>query len=189
MTDPADPARRAAFKRPDGPIIAVMGGLIIGAALVGVGMALVMMRDPDLQTVILLVLGTIGALSLGAGFLNAWRVPMLTIWPDRVMVPTFFGRREVMLKMGARVGEVLATPAHGGRRAGGIEGNKFVHFFVLDGSGEVVELLALHRAAPLVEDVRRAFQNIAGLKVDVLARDPKAPRPRPDPAQWRQSDR
>lgn len=179
-----DPKQSAAFARPDGPIIAVMGCLIIGAALVGVGMAVVMMRDPDLQTLVLLALGTVGALLLGAGLLNAWRVPMLMIWADRVMLPTFFGRREVMLVPGGRVGEVLATPAHGGGRAGDIEGNKFVHFFALDAAGDVVELLALHRASPMVEAIRRAFEDIAGLKVDVLTRDPKAPRPRPDPAQW-----
>jgi hypothetical protein len=184
MTDHTTPERRADFKRPDGPIIAAMGVLIFGAALVCAGMAVVMLRDPDLQTLIFLALGLVGALVLGAGFLNAWRVPLLTILPDRLVVPTFFGTREIKLGPGGRVGEMLATPAHGGRRTGAIEGNKFVHFFAMDGSGEVVELLALHRASPLVGEIRRAFAEVAGLKLQTLQRDPKARRPRPDVSQW-----
>lgn len=162
-----------------------MGFAILAAALGGGVFAAVEMRNPEPKSVVLVVLGGLGALALAAGLLNAWRVPLLSIRADRLVVPTFFGRREIALRPGHRVGELLATPAHAGNRPGDLEANKFVHFFTLDGTGRVVELAALHRASPMVEQIRRAFAQLAGVQVEPLSRDPAARRPWPEVRHWR----
>lgn len=187
MTDRMAPAQIATFKRPDGVIIAAMGGLVIVGALSGAAAAVVATRAPDLQTLAAVGFCVVAALMLGAGLLNAWRRPMLVIGADRLIVPTFFGAREIAFMDGHPVGELLASSVHTGNRLGDIESNKFVHFFTLDGKGDLVELVALHRASPLVPQIRRAFSDIAGLTVEVMVRDPKARRPRPDVSHWRKS--
>lgn len=141
--------QRAEFKRPDGVLVAGMGLLIIVAACAGVIMAVLLGSSFDLKTITLIALGFVGACALGAGFINAWRTPMLTIGPDALIVPTFFGAREIPIRTGHPVGEFLASPkTGGGSRGGTIESNKFVHFYTLDAGGALIELAALHRAAP-----------------------------------------
>lgn len=162
-----------------------MGFAVFAAALAAAVVAAVEMQDPEPTSVVLLVLAVGGALALGAGLLNAWRVPLLSIRADRLVVPTFFGRREIALRPGHRVGELLATPAHAGNRPGELEANKFVHFFTLDGAGRVVELAAVHRASPMVEQIRRAFAQLAGVQVEPLSRDPAVRRPWPAVGHWR----
>ena len=156
------------FRRPDGVLIAGMGLAIIGAALAGAGAALVLGRTLDLGTLALIGLGVAGAGALGAGFINAWRTPMLTIRPDTLTVPTVFGAREIPIAAGHPVGELVASAVQGSTRGGTIEANKFVHFYTLDAGGALTELVALHRAAPMIEEIRRGFREIAGLKVEAL---------------------
>lgn len=180
--------RQAVFKRPDGLLIAIMGLLLIAAASAGVVMAVLLMRGPDLKTIALIVVGFSGALALAFGFINAWRTPLLTIAPDRLTVPTFFGAREIPIGRGHPLGEFLASSDRGGsNRPGTLEGNKFVHFYTLDAHGTLTELAALHRDAPLIAPMRRAFRDVAGLTVETLKADPNARLTRPDVAHW--SDR
>jgi len=161
-----------------------MGVLIIAAACAGVGTLAVVARNYDLATIALIVLGFAGACALGAGFINAWRTPMLTIRPDALAIPTFFGKREIPIRPGHPLGEYLASSHRSSRRAGTIEGNKFVHFFTLDADGVLTELVALHRAAPEIAQIRRAFEAVAGLTVEPLKVDAAKPS-RPDVAHWR----
>lgn len=184
MTSPSTPPGRAEFKKPDGPLLLVMGGLIGVASVAGAGFAVAMIRDFDLRAILIAAGGLVGGLALAVGFVNSWRQPMLRVEPGRLTVPSFFGTREIAVAPGQKVGEVLATPAHGGSRAGGIDENRFVHFFALDGTGQPVLLVALHRAAPVIAEIRRALQEVAGLRVEVMPRDPGAPRPRPDMTHW-----
>ena len=185
MTAQTDAPRKAEFRHPAGLLNAVVGGLLGGGALVGAGVAVAVMPGLDARGVTVLALVLAVVLSVAVGLLNSWRQPLLVVAPDRLTIPTFFGRREIAVRPGQTIGELLATPAHGGRRSGSIEGNRFVHFFALDGAGQPVLLVALHRNAPMVAGIRRALQEIAGLRVTVMARDPKAPRPRPDVRQFR----
>lgn len=173
------------FHRPGRWLVAVLGVLILLGALAAAGTAPFLMRDPDAKSLLLLGLGLCGAGVLAAGCWNAWRVPLLTVRPDLLVVPRFLGTREVALSPGHPVGELLASPDHGGNRPGSIEAGKFVFVFTLDGEGELVELLSLHRAAPMLADVRRALREIAGLEIEQLVRDPGARRPRPDVRHWR----
>ena len=131
-------------------------------------------------------LGFSGTCALGAGFINAWRTPLLTIRPDAFVVPTFFGARAIPIGPGQPLGEFLASSSHGSsNRPGTIEGNKFVHFYTLDAHGALVELAALHRDTPMIAEIRRAFQDVAGLKPETLKADPKARWSRPDVAHWK----
>lgn len=173
-----------AFKAPGGAISAIMGGLIGLGSLGGAGFALAAMPGFDLRTTLIAAAGLIGGLALAFGFVNSARQPMLRVEPGRLTIPTFFGTREIAVAPGQKVGELLATPASGGNRSGSIEGNRFVHFFALDATGQPVLLLALHRATPLLDDIRRALQQVCGLRVEVVPRDRKARRPWPDMAQW-----
>lgn len=173
------------FKRSDGPLLAVMGVLMIGAAFIGLGMAIFMIRDADLKTNLLILLGFGGACALGYAFLNAWREPMLTIRPDALVIPTFFGTRSIPVGPGHPLGEFLAVSHRTSRNTGTIEGNKFVHFFTLDGRGKLTELVALHRDAPEIPEIRRALQQVAGLTVETLRKDPTSRKVKPDIAHWR----
>lgn len=178
--------QKAEFKRPDGVVIAAMGILIIAAAIAGVVMAALLARSFDLKTIALIGIGFLGASALGAGFINAWRTPMLTVRPDALKVPTFFGAREIPIREGHPIGEFLAVSDRGSvSRPGTVEANKFVHFYTLDGEGALTELAALHRAAPMIGQIRRAFAEVAGLKLETLQADPKSKRARPDVAHWK----
>ncbi|TNF18155.1 MAG: hypothetical protein EP318_19160 [Rhodobacteraceae bacterium] len=177
--------QRADFKRPDGILLAGMGVLILAAAVVGLGMAVFMIRDADLKTNLLILLGFCGACALGYGFLNAWRVPMLSVRPDALVIPTFFGTRRIDLGPGHPLGEFLAVSQRSNRTAGTIEGNKFVHFQTLDGQGALTELVALHRDAPQIPEIRRALQQVTGLTIETLRQDPASRKVRPDIAHWR----
>ena len=178
--------RKAVFKRPDGLLIAIMGILLIAAASAGVVMAALLMRGPDLKTIALIAAGFSGALALAAGFINAWRTPLLTIAPDRLTVPTFFGARDIPIAPGYPLGEFLASSDRGGsNRPGTPEGNKFVHFYTLDAQGALTELAALHRDAPMIAQIRRAFGEVAGLTVETLKADPRSRLARPDVAHWK----
>ncbi len=174
----------AEFKRPDGALIVGMGALIILAALAGVLFIAFAGRGIDLKTVALIILGFAGACALGAGFINAGRTPMLTIRPDAFTIPTFFGQRDIPIRPGQPLGEYLASSVKRTSRAGTIEGNKFVHFCTLDETGVLTELRSMHRDAPEIPEIRRAFQNVAGLTVETLSLDPKSRRSRPDVAHW-----
>ena len=178
--------QQAVFKRPDGLLVAGMGLLLILAACVGVVMAALMARGFDLKTIVLIGLGFSGICALGAGFINAWRTPMLTIRPDAFVVPTFFGARTIAVGPDQPLGEFLASSDRGSsNRPGTIEDNKFVHFYTLDARGALVELAALHRAAPMIAKIRRAFQDVAGLEPETLKADPNVRRARPDVAHWK----
>lgn len=186
--DPAEriPAERiAAFKRSDGPLLAVMGGLMIGAAAIGVVMAVFLLRHPDMKTVLQIALGFAGAFALGVAIINAWRNPLLVARPDGITILTFFGTGDIPVRPGRPVGEYLATPAGTGPRGDGIEGNRFVHFCLQDRGGNLVRLLALHREAPDLPRVRCAFEEIAGLRLEQLKMIARGANSRPDVAHWR----
>lgn len=175
--------QEAAFRRPDGALVAGMGVLIIATACAGVVTVVLVARSYDLVTVALIVLGFAGACALGAGFINSWRTPMLTIRPDALTIPTFFGQRKIPIEPNHPLGEYLASSHRSSRRTGTIDGNKFVHFFTLDADGVLTELVALHRAAPEIARIRRAFEDVAGLTVETLKVDAAKPS-RPDIAHW-----
>lgn len=177
--------RKVEFKRPDGPVIAALGVLMIAAAFVGLGMAVFLMHDVDLKTNLLILLGFCGACALGYAFVNAWRVPLLTVRPDALVIPTFFGVRSIAIAPGHPLGEFLAVTHRSSRRTGTIEGNKFVHFYTLDGRGALTELVAMHRDAPQIPEIRRALQQVAGLRCEMLRKDPASRQVRPDIAHWR----
>lgn len=157
---------------------------MILAACAGVIMVGLQARSVDLKTVVLMVLGFAGACTLGAAFINAWRTPMLTIRPDAVIVPTFLGQRTIPMKSGHPLGEFLASSNRGSTQGGTIEDNKYVHFYTLDADGALTELVAMHRAAPEIPQIRRAFQEVAGKKPETLKADPKTKKARPDVAHW-----
>jgi hypothetical protein len=169
-------------KRPDGILTAGLGVLIIAAAFVGVIMLAVLAQSYDPKTICLAALGFAGACALGAGFVNTWRTPMLTIRPGALIIPTFFGQREILIDTDHPLGEYLASSVHSNRRSGTIEGNKFIHFYTLD-AGVLVELLSMHREATEISNIRRAFQDVAGLSIEVLDVDAAKPS-RPDIAHW-----
>ncbi|MCB9897994.1 MAG: hypothetical protein H6825_08325 [Planctomycetes bacterium] len=177
--------QRVEFKRPEGILLAVMGVLFILAACAGVVMAVLIGQDFDVETVTLIVLGFLGACALGVGFIHAWRTPMLTIQPDALTVPTFFGAREIPIGPGHPVGEFLASSDKVSHRSGTIESNKFVFFYTLDARGTLTELVSMHRAAPAVAQIRRALEQVAGLRVEVLEADPNSRKARPDVAHWK----
>ncbi len=132
----------------------------------------------------LVVLGFIGIGALGYGFINAWRSPLLTVRPDRLTIPTFFGARDIPVKPGHPVGEYLASSHRGGNSiAGTIEERKFVHLYTLDANGSLTELIAMHRAARQIPYIRHALQDIAGLRIETLGVDPKTKGP--DISHWR----
>ncbi|MGY3436364.1 MULTISPECIES: hypothetical protein [unclassified Marinovum] len=176
--------RQVDFKRPDGALVAGMGVLIIAAACTGLVMALFMGKDFDLKTNALVLAGFAGACALGYAFLNTWRRPMLSIRPDRVVIPSFFGAKTIPISPGQPFGEFLATSYHGFDRPGTIEGNKFVHFYTLDARGELTKLMALHRDAPEIDTIRRAFLEVAGLKAETLKADKTSRKGKPDIAHW-----
>lgn len=176
--------RIALFKRPDGPIVAMFGMVILVATWGGIVTAAVMMRRLDAGTVALMLLGLAGGTALAAGMINAWRVPMLVIRHDCFTIPTFFATRDIAIGPGQRVGELLASSHLSPDRAGSIEGNKFVHFYALDDLGKPVELLALHRDAPQIPHIRRALAEVAGLPIDSLHPVRTSGRVRPDLAHW-----
>lgn len=184
MTRAGTSPRSAEFRKPDGALAAAVGGLIIAAACVGVVMSALMLRSPDLTTIILIALGFAGACALGVAFINTWRRPMLAVRPDAVTVPTIFGVRDIPVRTGQPIGEFLASSVHSGGRGGTIEDNKFVHFYLKDADGALVELVALHRAAPMLAKMRRAFEEIAGLRIDQLDPVTKRGRSRPDVSHW-----
>lgn len=174
----------AEFKRQDGVIVAIMGVLIILAACAGVVVVLITARSYDLKTAGLVILGFIGACGLGYAFINAWRTPILTVRPDRLTIPTFFGVRDIPITPGHPMGEYLASSTRGSNSiAGTIEDQKFVHFFTLDAKGSLTEVVAMHRAAPQIPFIRRAFQEVAGLKIETLKPDRTAKKP--DVSHWR----
>ena len=177
--------KRAEFKRPDGVLIAGMGILIIVAACAAVIMAVSVTESFDLATIALIVLGFSGACALGIGLINTWRTPMLTVRPDVLTVPTFFVEREIPIKAGHPLGEYLASSIRNRRRLGTIEGNKFVHFYTLDSVGVLTELMCLHREAPEIAPVRRAFKDIAGLTIETLKVDPNSKPSGPDVEHWK----
>ncbi|WP_131802279.1 hypothetical protein [Yoonia tamlensis] len=170
------------FKRSDGLVLAGLGVVFIAAACVGVVMLAFMARIYDAKTIILTALGFLGACALGVGFINAWRTPMLTISASAIVKPTFFGRKEIAIRKNHPLGEYLASSVHGSRRTGTIEGNKFVHFYTLD-AGVLTELVSMHRDAPVLVDIRRAFRDVAGLTIETLKVDANKPS-RPDVAHW-----
>jgi hypothetical protein len=171
------------FKRPDGILIACLGVLIIAAAFVGVIMLAVLAQSYDLKTICLTALGFVGACALGTGFINTWRTPMLTIRPGALIIPTFFGQREILIDADHPLGEYLASSVHSNRRSGTIEGNKFTHFYTLD-AGVLVELLSMHREAIEIPNIRCAFQDVAGLSIETLKVDTANPS-LPDIAHWK----
>jgi len=183
MVENVAPVQVVEFKRPDGILLTYLGGVIISAAFLGLIVVAVLARSYDLKTVTLCVLGFAGACALGAGFINAWRTPMLTIRPNVLTKTTFFGQREISIHEGHPFGEYLASSVHSRRRGGTIEGNKFVHFYTLD-AGDLVELVAMHREATEISQIRRAFQDVAGLTIETLKVDAKNPS-RPDVAHWK----
>ena len=185
MPEEVTSLQRVEFKRPGGVLLAGMGAVIILAACAGAVMAVLAEQDFRLETLAPVALGLLGACALGVGFINAWRTPMLTIQPDSLTVPTFFGAREIPIKAGHPVGEFLASSDKSSNRAGTIESNKFVHFYTLDARGTLTELVSMHRAAPGVAEMRRAFEHVAGLEVEVLEADPNSMRSRPDVAHWK----
>jgi hypothetical protein len=142
--------------------------------------------DIDLVTLTLSAVGFVGACVVGGGFINAWRTPMLTIHARALSVPTFLGHRDIAIKPNHPVGEYLASSIRSNRKSGTIEGNKFVHFYTLDGDGVLTELVALHRDAPEIAGIRRAFGDIAGLTVETLKVDPNSSPQGPDIAHWKQ---
>lgn len=160
------------FAKPGGALHAVLAAVIAAAALGGAGLAPAMIRELRPDDIALIGLGLAGGLALAAGFLNAWRQPLLIVAPGCLTVPTFFGKRDIAVQRGQTVGELLATPSHGGSRAGGIEAGKFVHFYLMDAATDPILLVALHRAAPMVDDIRRALIAVAGLRVDLMVRRP-----------------
>lgn len=166
----------------------VMGGLFVLAAAGGLGalgVAFLAGERFDLKTIGLALAGAVGAVALGYGFIHSARVPLLTVRPDALVVPTFFGRREIEVGPGHPVGEFIASSKHGGGGAGTIEERKFSHFYTLDGAGRLVELVALHRAAPMIPEIRAALRDVAGLEVEELRRAPGTRQSRPDVAHWR----
>lgn len=176
----------ADFRRPDGPLIAAMGVLIIAAACAGLGFALFAGTGFDLTTNLLVLAGFLGAVALGLAFLNAWRSPMLTVRSDALVLPTVFGTRTIPLSPGHPAGEFLGPSDRGGsRRPGGPEANRFVHFYTLDARGKLTELAALHHAAPEIPRIRQALQQVAGLTLETLSPDPTSRRARPDTRHWR----
>ena len=180
------PVQTADFRRPDGPLLAAMGVLIIAAACAGLGFALFAGAGFDLNTNLLVLAGFLGAVALGLAFLNAWRSPMLTVRPDALVLPTAFGTRTIPLSPGHPAGEFLGPSDRGGaRRPGGPEANRFVHFYTLDAKGNLTELAALHHAAPEIPRIREALQQVAGLKIETLSPDPTSRRARPDTRHWR----
>lgn len=170
------------FKRPDGVLAATFGALIIASACIGVIMVAVVARSYDLKTIALTVSGFVGACALGAGFINAWRTPMLTIRPEAITIPTFWGRREIVIQKDHPLGEYLASSQKSSRKTGTIEGNKFVHFYTLD-AGRLIELISMHRDAPTLADIRSAFHDVAGLSIETLKVDTAKPT-RPDVSHW-----
>jgi len=185
MSGKESSVKQAEFENPGSILSAGIGFLIILAACAGVIMVAVTAQSFDVATFAMIVLGFAGACALGVAFINTWRRPMLTIRPDAFTVPTTFGTREIAIKAGHPVGEFLASSHRGNHRAGTIESNKFVHFYTLDAAGALVELVAMHRAAPEIAPIRRAFTDVAGLKVETLNADPKSKRSRPDVAHWK----
>ena len=173
----------AEFKRQDGAIVAGMGVLIIVAACGGVIFLLFAARSYDLKTTGLVILGFIGACALGYAFINVWRRPMLTVRPDRLTIPTFFGVRDIPIRPDHPLGEYLASSVRGGNSiAGTIEERKFVHFYTLDARGSLTELVAMHRAAQQIPYIRQALQDVAGLKIETLKANPKSKGP--DVSHW-----
>jgi len=169
---------------PGGFLSAGIGFLIILAACAGLIMVVVTAQRFDLKTFAMIVVGFAGACALGGAFINTWRTPLLTIRPDAFTVPTMFGAREIAIKAGHPVGEFLASSHRGGNRGGTIESNKFVHFYTLDAAGALIELVSMHRAALEIPQIRRAFTEVAGLKVETLSADPNSRWSRPDIAHW-----
>lgn len=180
--------RIAVFEKPAGILAAAVGFLIIAAACIGLVMSVLMLRRPDMMTSGLIAAGFAGSCLLGAAFINTWRIPMLVIRPESVAIPALFGTRTIPVKPGQPVGELLASSVYSDRRGGMIEDNKFVHFYLLDGNGALVELVALHRAAPELEPMRRAFVEIAGLRIDRLKPVVKHGGSRPDVTHWQHDE-
>jgi hypothetical protein len=175
---------QAIFKRPDGGILLVMAALVFAAALAGLVLGVAMAWSGDFATSGLALAGCAGACALGAGLVNGWRTPMLEIKADALVIPTAFGKREIPIRKGHPLGEYLASSHRRTSSAGTIEGNKFVHFFTLDNAGQLTELVAMHREAPVIADIRRALRDITGLEIETLTVDPNRPS-RPDIAHWR----
>lgn len=177
--------QRVVFKRPDGVLLAGMGILLIAAAFLGVIAVVFAGAARDPVTLVLLILGFIGVCALGYGFINAWRTPMLTVRPDALGVPTFFGSRTIPVAPGHPVGELLGSQDVGGLRKGAaLADNKFVHIYTLDRTGTLIELISLHRNTPILADIRHALQDVSGLTIETLAPDSRAKRLRPDIRHW-----
>lgn len=175
--------QRFVFHRPDAILVAVMGGILIAGSLAGLIAALVIGKNFDYATSASILLCVAIVCAVGYGMINAWRHPLLTVTPEALIVPTFFGTRTIPITPGHPVGELLATPSRS-RRPGGHEANKFVHFFTLDARGKLVELLALHRDAPEIPQIRRALREVGGLSVETLSVDQRAGPARPDISHW-----
>lgn len=174
------------FKRPGGPAVAGMDVLCIGAAIVGLGMAVTMMRGVDLKTVVLIFLGFCGTCALGYACLNAWRVPLPTVRPDALVIPAFFGARRIPLGPGHPLGKFLAVSDQvRRRRTVTTDASTYVHFYTLDGRGALTKLVAMRRDAPQLPQVRRALRDVAGLRSETLRQDPASRKVKPDVAHWR----
>lgn len=168
MSDSAPSPGIAAFRRPDGPAVIVVGALMMAAAFAGAVAAVLMLRHPDLKTITIISLGLFAVSGLGLAFIHAGRCPLLVVRPDAVIIPTLCGTRQIPVRAGQNLGEMLAHSARaGGNRSPG-EGHKFVHFYLRDANGQPIELLALHRDAPDLIPIRRALAEIAGLKFKQL---------------------
>lgn len=142
--------KEAEFKNSAGVINGIVGVLIIAVACVGLVMVAVLAPRYDLQTVGLALLGFAGASTLGAGFVNSWRTPLLTVRPDALIIPAFLGKREIPITADHPLGEYLASSHKSSRSKGTIEASKFVHFITLDAAGTLTEVVSMHRDAPQI---------------------------------------
>ena len=177
--------RTATFLHPARELSAGIGGLLIVAALAGAGFVIATASALEPARTVVQLAFALAVAAIGWGLTNAWRTPLLVVEPGRILVPTFFAQREISVRPGHRAGELLASSPSSSHRAGPIEANKFVYFFALAPDGTVEQIVALHRAAPMIQNIRHALHKIAGLPIDHITRDPGARRPWPDAAAWR----
>lgn len=177
--------QKAEFQRPGSLLLACMGVLTFGAAGAGIIAVIVLRQSLDLKTGVFLALGVAGACALGAGLINAWRTPMLTVEPDALTIPTFFGAQVISIGAGHPVGEFLGPVNRASsRKSATIEDRKPVLFYTLDAAGTLTKFASLNRNAPQLAQIRRALTDIAGLKVEILKADPNTKPSLPDATHW-----
>jgi hypothetical protein len=178
-------SRMVIFLHPARMLTAGIGILVMAGAVAGAVFYLLMLWKGDLMELAMVLGAAVAVGAIGFGLTNAWRTPLLVVELQRVLVPCFFFQREIALRPGHRIGQLLASSPHSTHRAGPIEANKFVYVFALDPDGTVVELASLHRAAPMIAEIMSALRDVAGLPIDQVERDRSARRPWPDVAEWR----